>query len=55
MRRMGTPAEALFWQVNTKLTLIISVNGSFISVKRTDALESHCFVTQVTLAGSFFC
>lgn len=36
MRRPGTPAEALFWQVNSKLTLIISVNSSFISVKRPE-------------------
>lgn len=50
MRRPGTPAEALFWQVNTKLTLMISVNCSFISVKR---FESHwnCFVAQATLSA----
>lgn len=47
MRRPGTPAEALFWQVNSKLTLIISVNCSFISVKRTQTallLSKHLLV-----------
>lgn len=62
MRQPETPAETLSWRVNTKLTLIISVNCSFISVKKwwliyytLKGSENNCSIQPNRLRFSMVC